>query len=230
MTPPKGVADLAGRLGIELNEYNFCSTDVFSPLETSVPGIFVCGAFSSPKDIPDTVAQASGAAAKAASVISEERGKLVTEKVYPPERDVSGEDPRVGVFICHCGINIGGVIDVPAVVEYAETLPNVAYAEHNLFTCSVDTQDRIKEIARRRNWKGSSINNRFSLVKGVFKAVLRYLQNHAEIEEVKNVRDYLNRFEGVKKSKFEPQPMSRKDYSKSAPKKCHTSSNRSKSC
>jgi heterodisulfide reductase subunit A len=114
-------------------------------LETSRPGIYVSGAFSGPKDIPDTVAQASGAASKASSDIASERGKLITIKEYPPERDVSGEEPKIGVFICHCGINIGGVVDVPAVVEYAKTLPHVAHAEHNLYTCSDDTQKRIKE-------------------------------------------------------------------------------------
>ena len=145
MAPPKNVETLAKVLGIELNKYNFCETKHFSPLETSKPGIFVCGAFSAPKDIPESVAQASGAAAKAMSIIAPERGKLVTVKEYPPERDVSKEEPRIGVFVCHCGINIGGVVNVPEVVEYAKSLPNVAYAEANLYTCSQDTQKLIRE-------------------------------------------------------------------------------------
>jgi len=136
---------LARDLGIELNKYNFCSTETFSPMETSKPGIFVCGAFSSPKDIPESVAQASGAAAKAMSVIASERGTQVATKEYPPERDVSQEAPRIGVFVCHCGINIGGVVNVPKVVEYAKTLPNVVYAEANLYTCSQDTQKLIRD-------------------------------------------------------------------------------------
>jgi heterodisulfide reductase subunit A len=146
MTAPKDAKDLSEKLGIELNEYDFCATDIlFSPLETSRPGIFVGGAFGAPKDIPDSVSEASGAAAKASSIISSERGKLVTVKEYPPEREVSEEEPRIGVFVCHCGINIGGVVDVPNVVEYAKTLPNVAYAENNLYTCSQDTQQKIRE-------------------------------------------------------------------------------------
>jgi heterodisulfide reductase subunit A len=144
-TPPPDTEDFAKRFGIELNKYNFCKTSSFTPLETSRPGIYVSGAFSGPKDIPDTVAQASGAAAKASSLIASERGKLITIKEYPPERDVSGEEPRIGVFICHCGINIGGTVDVPGVVEYAKTLPNVVHSEHNLYTCSDDTQKRMKE-------------------------------------------------------------------------------------
>ncbi|MCK4313907.1 CoB--CoM heterodisulfide reductase iron-sulfur subunit A family protein, partial [Candidatus Bathyarchaeota archaeon] len=145
MKPPKHAGKLADILGIKLNKYDFCSTNKFSPLETSRLGIYVCGAFSGPKDIPESVAQASGAAAKAASIIASERGKLATVKELPPEKDVSREEPRVGVFVCHCGINIGGTVNVPEVVEYAKTLPDVVYAEHNLYTCSQDTQKRIRE-------------------------------------------------------------------------------------
>jgi heterodisulfide reductase subunit A len=145
MQPPKNAEKLAKTLGIKLNKYNFCETEAFSPVETSKPGIFVCGAFSAPKDIPESVAQASGAAAKAMSIIASERGTQVTAKEYPPERDVSQEEPRIGVFVCHCGINIGGVVNVPEVVKYAKTLPNVAYAEANVYTCSQDTQKLIKE-------------------------------------------------------------------------------------
>ena len=151
MRPPKHAEELAKTLDIKLNKYNFCSTQTFSPLETSKPGIYVCGAFSSPKDIPESVAQASGAAVKAASLISSERETLTTVKEYPPERDVSGEEPRIGVFVCHCGINIGGFVNVPEVVEYVKTLPNVVYAEHNLYTCSEDTQKGIREKIKEHN-------------------------------------------------------------------------------
>lgn len=145
MRPPKNAEKLAKAVGIELNRYGFCLTNPLSPIETTRPGVFVCGAFAGPKDIPESVAQASGAAAKAMSIIASERGKLVAAKEYPPEKDVSGEEPRIGVFICHCGINIGGYVNVPEVTEYAKTLPNVVYAENNLYTCSEDTQKRIKE-------------------------------------------------------------------------------------
>ena len=145
MIPPKNVEKLAKNLGIKLNKYNFCETQTFSPMETSRHGIFVCGAFSAPKDIPESVAQASGAAAQARSIIASARGTQVTAKEYPAERDVSQEEPRIGVFVCHCGINIGGVVKVPEVVEYAKTLPNVVYAEANLYTCSQDTQKLIRD-------------------------------------------------------------------------------------
>ncbi|MCK4433957.1 CoB--CoM heterodisulfide reductase iron-sulfur subunit A family protein [Candidatus Bathyarchaeota archaeon] len=151
MKPPKHSEKLAEIFGIKLNKYNFCSTNTFSPLKTSRHGIYVCGAFAGPKDIPESVAQASGAAAEAASIIASERGKLATVKPLPPEKDVSAEEPRIGVFVCHCGINIGGTVDVPEVVEYAKTLPNVIYAEHNLYTCSQDTQERIREKIKEFN-------------------------------------------------------------------------------
>jgi len=145
LSPPKNVKELASTVGIELNEYGFCQTDEFEPLKTSRDGIYVCGAFQGPKDIPESVMQASGATAEASSLLSTSRGTLVEKKGYPPEIDVTGEEPRIGVFVCHCGVNIGAYIDVPKVVEYAKELPNVAYAERNLYTCSQDTQQKIKE-------------------------------------------------------------------------------------
>jgi heterodisulfide reductase subunit A len=151
MRPPKHAEEFAKTFDIKLNKYNFCSTETFSPLATSRPGIFVCGAFSSPKDIPESVAQASGAAARAGSLIATERGKLTVAKKLPPEIEVSGEEPRIGVFVCHCGINIGGTVNVPEVVEYAKTLPSVVHAEHNLYTCSQDTQSAIREKIKEHN-------------------------------------------------------------------------------
>lgn len=145
------VIELGKRLGIQLNEYGYCSTKPFSPVETSKPGIYVAGAFSGPKDIPETVMQASGAAGSASTLLAPARNTLTKVKEYPPEKDISGEEPRIGVFVCHCGINIGGYVDVPAVTQYARTLPNVAYAENNLFTCSQDTQERIKAAIEEHN-------------------------------------------------------------------------------
>ncbi|MEE9150647.1 MAG: CoB--CoM heterodisulfide reductase iron-sulfur subunit A family protein [Thermoplasmata archaeon] len=151
LEPSEDIKELGRIFGIDLNEYGFCSTQLFSPMGTSRPGIYVSGVFSSPKDIPDTVSQASGAAIKASSPISSERNSLVTFKEYPPEKEIKGEEPRIGVFCCHCGINIGGVVDVPMVTEYAMTLPNVIHAEHNLYTCSQDTQGKIREKIEEHN-------------------------------------------------------------------------------
>ncbi len=146
MVPSKETVDLAKRIGVELDDHGFCRTSSFEPTSTSRPGVYVCGAFQEPKDIPETVAQASAVAAEASSLLAEARGTLVKEKEYVPEKNVNYQGPRIGAFICHCGINIGGIVDVPAVVEYARTLPYVAYAEANLYTCSQDTQDHIKKV------------------------------------------------------------------------------------
>ena len=144
------VRDLARRLGIEVDEHGFCRTSLFTPLETDRPGIYVAGPFREPKDIPETVTEASGAASRAAALLAGVRGTLTRRIEYPPERDVSGEPPRIGVFVCHCGSNIGGFLDVPAVAEYAGTLPGVVHAEANLYTCSQDTVRHITETVREK--------------------------------------------------------------------------------
>jgi len=137
--------ELARRLGIELNKYNFVETNPFSPVATSRPGIYTCGLFQGPKDIPGSVTEASAAACAAGGHLAAARGTEIEKVEIPDQVDVSEQTPRIGVFVCNCGINIGGVVDVPSVRAYAEALPNVVYADENLFTCSQDTQDKIKE-------------------------------------------------------------------------------------
>jgi len=149
--PNHTIKELAKKLNIELNGYNFCKTKPFSPVETSREGIYVCGMISEPKDIPETVVEASAAAGAVNILLSDVRNTLITEKELPKEIDTSGDPPRIGVFICHCGINIGGVVDVPEVVEYASKLPDVIHAERNLYTCSADTQTNIKEQIKEHN-------------------------------------------------------------------------------
>ena len=148
LQPSKDSVALAERLGIELNHYHFAETTSFDPVKTSRSGIFVGGAFRDCKDIPISVMEASAAAAAAAIPLTDSRFTLTKTKELPPERSVAGESPRVGVFVCNCGINIGGVADVPAVAEYAKTLPHVVYVSDNLFTCSQDTQEKIREAIK----------------------------------------------------------------------------------
>ncbi len=146
MEIPQEVLDLAKTLGIEVNsETRFAATSPFTPVDTSKPGIYVCGTFQGPKDIPHAVMEASAAAAAAGEILGAARGKEIKVQVLPPEKDVSDQPPRVGVFVCNCGINIGGVIDVPSLAEYAATLPHVVFSDQNLFTCSADTQTKILE-------------------------------------------------------------------------------------
>ena len=151
LKPTQATRDMAGKLQINLNEYGFAEPEIYKTAETSRKGIYVAGAFAEPKDIPETVIEASCAAAKASGALAAARGSLTHEMIYPPERDVSEEEPRVGVFVCHCGINIGGVVDVPGVVDFAQDLPNVVHVERNLYTCSQDAQEKITQVIQEQN-------------------------------------------------------------------------------
>jgi heterodisulfide reductase subunit A-like polyferredoxin len=142
---------LAERLGIELNSSRFVQSSPFAPVDTSVPGIYACGIFQAPKDIPSSVADASAAACAAGRMLSPVRHTRTKSLELPGELDVHGQDPRIGVFVCNCGINIGGIVDVPQVEEYARTLPGVAYSTQNLFTCSEDAQQQMKEAILENN-------------------------------------------------------------------------------
>jgi heterodisulfide reductase subunit A len=140
---PQDAAALAQTFGLRLNKNNFADTTSFEPVRSSREGVFVTGAFSAPKAIPRSVTEASCAAAEAAKALVESKGSMAREKTYPKERGTGEETPRVGVFVCSCGINIAGVVDVEDVAAYAATLPGVVHVENNLFTCSADTQDLI---------------------------------------------------------------------------------------
>lgn len=148
LQPSSTNKELARIFDIPLNKYGFCETDPVNTVRTSRDGVCVAGAFSGPKDIPDSVTQAGSAACEALKDLASERGKCITAVEYPPERNVTAEAPRVGVMICRCGFNIGSVVDVPAVVEYAKTLPNVVFAEESLYACSQDNISRIAEVIR----------------------------------------------------------------------------------
>ncbi|MCY2929197.1 MAG: FAD-dependent oxidoreductase [Planctomycetota bacterium] len=145
LEPSATLQQQAERLKVALNRWGFAQTTELDPLTTSRPGVFVGGTFQEPKDIPETVMQATAAAAKAMTLLARSRGSAVKVKKYPLERDVTDEPARIGVFICHCGSNIASVVDVAAVVKAASALPNVVLAEHNTYTCADDTQDRLKD-------------------------------------------------------------------------------------
>ena len=150
LNPPADYENLADKFGIELNSHGFCKAIPSNPMETTRPGIFVSGAFQGPMDIPESVFTASGAGSLCGQTLDYRRGKLSKERIYPPERDVSKEEPRIGVFVCHCGANIGRVVDVPSTVEYALTLPNVVYAQEQLFSCATNSAKEITDLAKEK--------------------------------------------------------------------------------
>ena len=149
--PSKEAVEAARLLNVDLDTEKFCVTGSFEPVKTSSPGIFVAGAFQAPKDIPQTVMEASAAAGVAIKMLADQRDTLTSKKQLPPEKDVSGQEPRIGVFVCRCGINIASTVDVPGVVDKIREIPGVVYAGENLFTCSQDTQTQIKNIIQEHN-------------------------------------------------------------------------------
>ncbi|MEE8316412.1 MAG: FAD-dependent oxidoreductase [Syntrophobacteria bacterium] len=190
LQPSNDGVELAERLGVELNHYRFAETTSFEPVKTSREGIYVCGVFRDCKDIPISVMEASAAAAAAATPLAESRFTLTTTKELPPERSVEGDEPRVGVFVCNCGINIGGVADVPAVAAYAKSLPQVVYVAENLFTCSQDTQEKIRETVKEHNI------NRVVVAacsprthEPLFQETIREVGLNAYLFEMANIRD-----------------------------------------
>jgi heterodisulfide reductase subunit A-like polyferredoxin len=142
------IVDMAKNLGIELTDGNFAKTSSFKPVETSREGIFVAGAFQGPKDIPQAVVDSSAAAGEAGALLASARNTLTQIPEVIPETNIVGERPRIGVFVCNCGTNIAGVVNVPEVRDYAATLPYVEYYCDNLYTCSQDTQDTMTQIIK----------------------------------------------------------------------------------
>ena len=150
LNPPEDHEELARRFGIEINSHGFVEGDPANPIATSRPGILVSGAYQGPTDIPESVFSASGASSQTGEILDYRRKKLSRKRVYPPERDVSKEDPRIGVFVCHCGANIGSVVNVPSTVEVAKGLPGVVYAQEQLFSCATNSAKEITDLAREK--------------------------------------------------------------------------------
>jgi heterodisulfide reductase subunit A2 len=191
MGAPEDAMELAAKSGIELTPYAFAKTSGFNPVAASRPGIFVGGTFKAPMNIPSAVAQASAAAAEAARALITAKGTLAIQKQYPAEADISGQAPRIGAFVCSCGINIAQVIDVAEVTAYARTLPNVVYAGNNLFSCSTDTQNQMGKIIRENGI------NRIVIAacsprthESLFQDTLRELGLNGYLVEMANIRNH----------------------------------------
>ncbi|WP_373499233.1 FAD-dependent oxidoreductase [Desulfococcus sp.] len=148
--PHKDALAFAKTFGIEANVHRFAKTETLAPVETSREGVYVTGTFQGPKDIPETVAQGSAVAGRAMALLGEARGTEIEAVQLPPETDITGQAPRVGVFVCHCGINISQTVDVKKVAEEMRALPDVEYSDDLMYACAPDGQERIKEIIREK--------------------------------------------------------------------------------
>lgn len=142
---------LLQKLKVRVNKHGFVDTDEFNPLLTSREGVFACGAITGPRDIPESVIQASGAAASArALVINSDQGDLSLDLLPQQEqkklRFTDNERARIGVFVCHCGSNIAGVVDVDWVAKKSKELPYVEYAGEVMYLCAADGLDLMAKI------------------------------------------------------------------------------------
>lgn len=190
LKPTRELAELSRIMDIPLNHYNFCDLKPLSGVESMKPGIYLAGVSSGPKDIPETVMQASAAAGDCSSFLAPERNTLVSERVFPDQVDVLGQDPRIGVFVCHCGINIGSVVNVPSVVEFAKGLPNVVYAQEGLYVCSQDSQSTMRDLIKEHNLNRivvASCSPRTH--KPLFQETMRDAGLNKHLFEMANIRD-----------------------------------------
>ena len=141
---PKDAEGIANITGIELNKYNFAKSETFDPLITNRDGVVVAGAFQGPKDIPESVTQASAAAGILAGMLEKQRGQGIIHKTYPEEKPME-EEVRIGVFVCHCGINIASTVDVHKVENSVADMDGVVYHTDSLYSCSADAVETLKE-------------------------------------------------------------------------------------
>lgn len=148
--PHRDALEFAKTFGIESNVHRFAKTEALTPVETSREGVYVTGTFQGPKDIPETVAQGSAVAGRAMALLGEARGTEIEAIELPPETDITGQDARVGVFVCHCGINISQTVDVKKVAEEMGALEDVVYSDDLMYACAPDGQERIKEIIKEK--------------------------------------------------------------------------------
>jgi heterodisulfide reductase subunit A len=142
-TPPQQIKDLAQKMGLQLNRQGFCEAEEFHPAQTSANGIFVGGAFRSPRDIPETVVEGSSAAAAAASFLSTCQLPQAG-KEYPSEGAMADEIPKIGVFLCHCGEELKKSLSISDLINGAKGLKEVAHVEEVGLACLPEDMDRIK--------------------------------------------------------------------------------------
>ncbi len=187
--PTQKTIELAGTLGIDLNEHNFAKSGTMNPVLTSKDGVYVCGVFESPKDIPETMVQASAAASMAGAAV--ESAEWTDEALaYPPPRDVEGEDPKIGFFVVDCDGEIGQALDVDKVLENAKTNPDVAVAQAFNLSCSFESMEKIESLIKDQKLNRVVIGSGSPRVQEVmFQDMLRRAGLNPYLLEMVNLRD-----------------------------------------
>lgn len=138
-TPSPRLKELSSILGVKLNKHGFCWTDKFSPVETSEEGIYVCGSASGPKDISDTLVEASAAARQ----ISRWGGKSKAMEDKSP--GTTPEEARIAIFLCNCGGEIASVIDLKEMAKFSQELPGVICVEEVSYLCQKEILTSMKK-------------------------------------------------------------------------------------
>lgn len=185
MAPPE--LALASNLGLNLNNFSFCETEAYSGVNTARAGIFVAGAYSGPRDVPDTVMQASAAAGAVAAVLGPAHARAPQ---LLPEKEVGGEPPRLGVVVCSCGGNISRTVKTSAVLKEVGRLPGIVCATEFTYACSQDSLNKLESIIQEHNL------NRVVVAacsprthRAVFQNILRQSGLNIHLFEMANIRD-----------------------------------------
>ena len=188
--PNQKTVALAETLGIDLNEHNFAKSGTMDPVTTSKDGVYVCGVFESPKDIPETLVQASAAASIAGAAIASEADLDDGASLYPPQRDVAGEDPKIGFFVVDCDGEIGQALDIDKVLENAKTNPDVAVAESFGLSCSFESMEKIESLIKEQNLNRVVIGSGSPRIQEImFQDMLRRAGLNPYLLELVNLRD-----------------------------------------
>ena len=193
LRPPRAAAALSATLGIDLDGDGFCATDPLTPVRTSRAGVFVAGAFSGPRDIPSTTAQASAAAAEVMIALADSRGtRLPASKSFPAERDVSEEPVRIGAFICRCSATDDRVVNSAETTRYASSLPDVVFATTLDFACLPEGLARIRQAIAEQQLNrvvvaGCSPRSK----EGVLQGALRGAGLNPFLLEMANIREHV---------------------------------------
>ncbi|MGQ9921628.1 MAG: FAD-dependent oxidoreductase [Desulfobacca sp.] len=151
LQPPADGASLAHAWGLPRNQHYFLATTPGSQILSPRSGIFLCGTTQEPMDIADTVTTAGAAAASVSQLLALADRRLEETPPVPRPTPADLQQPRIGVFLCHCGTNIAGVLDLTTLAAAVAQLPGVVHVEDELFACSLEATKHLADIIRAKH-------------------------------------------------------------------------------